>query len=242
MQPNIHVNVLAHETCTDIPGRFPDSGLRELATSLGGHVDSDDALWPTLRQCLDALPMQERGEQLMDLVLLEPPIPAGCEAMLRSMQGDDPAWKRHDILADRLWLWYAHWIVSRTHPETFPAPTVSRVRVAVTAVSTDVRLPGKRTTPRDRAALMGSLLLARPEASPLSGRFGEDTTLDWAFDVLWSVEMVDREKPTAATLIERGATDEAANSGRLLTIVLDVYCDSAWLGDLTAGAQWHMAP
>ncbi len=188
-------------TVDDIPSRFPEAGIRELIEALGGGTDDEIEVDAALRAAIEAVPFQDMAEQLLDLLLLQPPIPAYCESLVRRMDdvGNEP-WRDHDVAGDRFSLWYAHRLLHRAMPERWTSPSCTRVELLVVALEPGAALPGPRSAPHDRTAFAGSLLAAA--GGPLASR-GDDVSA-WAYDVLWAVEVGSRSpvSPDAAAALQ----------------------------------------
>src|SRR5690606_1679559 len=130
-----HVRVRGIATVHDIPGRFGEAGIRELVTAPGGEPAEDEDVWSAAARTFRATPPQQLAERLLDLVLLKPPIPAGCEALVRAMEdAAAPPWLTHEVREDRVWLWYCHRLLHQALPERFPPPAVQRVDLETTAL------------------------------------------------------------------------------------------------------------
>jgi hypothetical protein len=208
------VEVQAVTPVLDVPGRVTEHGLVELVEVLGEHVADGEDVWAALTRACAALPETELAERLLEVLLLQPPIPAYCEALVAAMHDAEHApWRTHEVPSDRVALWTAHRILHGALPDRFPAPTLRRVDLRVHSPDPGARAPGHRASPRDRTAFAARLLASRPGAHPMSGH-GQD--IEWAFDALWAIEIED------------------ASASRTV---------SAWLqadliGDLAAGAAW----
>jgi hypothetical protein len=214
-----------------LPDRVADKGLWELVDAFGGPRDGDD-VWEALRACFEPLSLADLGEKLLDLILLQPPIPAGCAALMEQMKDpDNPPWDTHEVASDRFWLWYAHHVVHRAQPDRLPAPPIARVTTAVTMTEPASRPPGPRTSPRDRTRFMAALLAARVGDNPLAAAATED---DWAFDAIWHVRVDGRHRATDEELAAAGVTGD-----RLFTVAFSTWCAPRWVGDLAAGLAWR---
>lgn len=232
-----HVHVVALDDDHDIPGRFADSGLIELAEALGHTPAEDEDAWAALATAFKALPATDLAERLLDLVLLKPPIPAGCEALVVAMKdADTPPWLTHEVREDRVWLWYCHRLLHAVFPDTYPEPTICRTRLQVTMLTTDGRPPGKRAVAHDRTAFVAHLLQHRSGDNPLAHTGASDDS--WAYDAIWAVEIGERTKTAEATLLERGAPADVASSGKAFELTLDVWMPQDSLGDLAADQAW----
>ncbi|MCA9570487.1 MAG: hypothetical protein KC656_21740 [Myxococcales bacterium] len=231
------VHVVSAEVVHDIPERFGEAGLRELVEALDGEIGEDDDVWEALTRAFSALPAQELAERLLDLVLLQPPIPAGCEALVRAMEDPEtPPWRTHEVAEDRVWLWYCHRLLHHAFPERFPAPSITCLGLEVTSLAGDATPPGPRTSAHDRTAFVAGLLGARGGDNPLQGG---DLGDDWAYDAVWSVLVGERRKATPDELTELGATPQAAASGRCLVTRLRAWLPVTSLGDLHEGSRWR---
>lgn len=228
--PTFAAAVLSVQADSTIPDRIAESGLWELSTALGGREGED--VWASLSEAMSAMSLDDLGEKLLDLVLLQPPIPAGCSALLTAMQDPDaPPWVDHEVPSDRFWLWYVHHVVHRALPEQFPAPAITRVTFRTTMMS-DVRPPGKRSAPRDRTRFAARVLSGRPGSHPLAaGRAPTET--DWEFDVVWHATVEDRRRATA----EDFDVAPADPASRFVT-TMSAWLAPQWLGDLAADQHW----
>ncbi len=216
------VTVEAIAEVDDVPGRVRDAGLRELAVALGASDDADADAWSQLAEAFRAQTPRDLGESLMEAVLWQPPIPAYCETLMHKCAASPPPWVDHDIPEDRVNLWYAHHVLHRVFPETYPAPMLTRVTLALSTTDATARPPVLRTPPKDRVAAAAAALLARPTPMPLAAEASRE---GWAFDVLWAVEGSEKR---------RVSTDgvEAA------VVRLTVTFAPQWRGDLAVGEQW----
>lgn len=241
-----HVRVTAIDTDHTVPGRFTDAGIRELVGALGGQDDAED-VDAALRDTFLALEETELGERLLDAVLLQPPIPAGCAALVEAMEDPaTPPWRDHDVPSDRFWLWYAHRLLHRALPERFPAPSVTRVALEVTPLEPGARPPGPRTPVRDRVTFLAHLLSGRAEGERADGsdpftRHADDADTDeeWAFDVVWAAEVQGRVTPTPDALTALGVSAEDAAVGRWLRITLAAWMPEQAAEALTPGTTWE---
>lgn len=224
MPHSAHVHVTGLMAVDDLPGRFGDAGLTELAQALG--APDGGAPRERLRAAIQAMPMAELAPRMLDLVLLQPPIPAGCEALVHAMRDPETApWRTHEVAEDRLWLWYCHALLHDALPDAFAAPEVTRVDVEVVGLSAAVRPPGPRTPSHDRVAFLASVLQQGPGA--WSARPAE--VASWAYDELWAVEVGARRKPDSDELTRLGAPADEASSGRCVAVSL-----SGWMIDTHA--------
>ncbi|HMV67099.1 MAG TPA: hypothetical protein PKA64_09625, partial [Myxococcota bacterium] len=145
-----------------VPGRIHEGGVREVALAMGAEDDEDADGWELLRRAFEPLSVQDLGERLLDAVLLQPPIPAYCETLLRRMQDPESSpWVDHEVTEDRFHLWYCHHLVHRAFPDRWPAPPIRRVRLEIMPLDAEGRPPGRRSTARDRTAFVARLLRAR---------------------------------------------------------------------------------
>lgn len=237
MSASLQVDVTGVDTVHDIPGRFGEGGLRELVTALDGTVGDDEEVYDALVRTFSALPLQALAERLLDAVLLKPPIPAGCEALVHAMATSAGApWRTHEVVEDRVWLWYCHSLLHRAFPDRFEAPAVTRVTWAVTQLDPDARVPGRRTAPHDRTTFVARTLAARPGAEGLS-----DDLDRWAFDRVWWVEVTDRVRADADDLAARGASAEAAASGRCFLTTVQAWMPEGEAVGLSVGQTWGVA-
>ena len=132
MKPTHAVAVAALDPDDQVPGRFSEAGLRELSAALGHPPAPDEDPWDAIATAFRALSTQDLGERLLEAVLLKPPIPAGCEALLEAMRDpSNPPWVHHDVPEDRFQLWYCHLLVHRAFPDRWPAPAIRRVTLHV---------------------------------------------------------------------------------------------------------------
>lgn len=183
------VVVEAVSTGIDVPGRVTAAGMVEVVEALGGEVGDDESPEAALTRLFSGMPEAELAQALLEQTLLQPPIPAGCEALVASMH--DPAtfpWRFHEVPSDRVGLWSAHRLLHGALPERFPAPTVVRVDLRVRSDDPTARGPGRRAAPRDRTGFAARLLGGRPGSHALAGHGGD---IEWAFDALWAVEIED---------------------------------------------------
>lgn len=237
MQGTHAVVVARVEPTHDIPPRFPEGGIVELVEAMGGEVGEGEDIDAALRRTLSALPFAEMAETLLELVLLQPPIPAYCESLVRAMQDPErPPWRDHDVAEDRFSLWYAHRLLHRALPEQWPAPVATHLVLDVVALTADATLPGPRTAPHDRTAFLARLLHARPDGGPWS-KLGDDEQA-WAYDVLWAVEVAPR-RSASDELAARAGAPAGAPSARI-----EAWMPPGWTDELSAGAVWtvHEAP
>lgn len=208
------VEVQAVTPGLDVPGRVTEHGLLELVEALGEHVADGEDVWVALTRACSALPETELAERLLELLLLQPPIPAYCEALVAAMHDPERApWRTHEVPSDRVALWSAHRILHGALPDRFPPPTIVRVDLAVHSDAPSARAPGHRAAPRDRTAFAARLLSARPGHNPMSGH-GAD--IEWAFDALWAIEIEDSS----------------------VSRVVSAWIQPDLVGDLTPGARW----
>ncbi len=220
-----------------VPGRFHESGLAELVAALGGSHEEGADIYKELRAVFETLDLHKLGERLLDEVLVEPPIPAGCDALLQRMRDPkDPPWADHEVRSDRFWLWYAHRVAHGALPETFPRPPIHRVTLDVCMLVAGVRPPGARATPHDRTVFAATALSARPGSHRLASPFGDLPVDDWAFDVVWAAEVSGRRKPDAEELEARGA--DPALAGKLFSVQVAAWLAPQWTGDIPFGSTW----
>lgn len=173
----------------DVPGRVTEHGIVELVESFGETVADGESPWEALTRVFSALPETELAERLLEATLLQPPIPAYCEALVAAMHDPEhPPWRTHEVPSDRVALWSAHRLLHGAMPDRFPPPTVVRVDLRVHSDDSHARAPGHRAAPRDRTAFAARLLGARPGDNPMVGH-GQD--IEWAFDALWAIEIED---------------------------------------------------
>lgn len=228
--------VRAMEIAADdtVPGRFTEAGLRELVEALGGEDDPDREVWELLRERFAAHTVEELGQQLLDTVLVQPPIPAYCESLLFAMRDGKAPWADHEVTSDRINLWYAAWVAHHTRPEEFPAPPISRVTLQVASGDATARPPGRRGAARDRTSFVARLLQARPGDNPIAAEHGapDDGPAEWAFDLLWGAEFSDRGRADA-DLAEALQVPEGS-----LCFTVQAWMPPQWVGDLTAGQTW----
>lgn len=224
--PNAYeVSVLEVGPADAIPGRFSDHALVEIVETLGGEVAEGQDVWEAITATFSALPRTELAERLLDAVLLQPPIPAGCEALVRRMEDpDDAPWRDHEVREDRVWLWFCHRLLHGAFPETYPAPPLLRVDLEVATTEPGIRPPGPRTPNHDRTAFVARLLAGRPGEHPLTGR-ADDDGADWAYDVVWAAEVTGRRRP------------EGAPEG--VVVAMSAWIEDTWVPDLAAGAAWN---
>lgn len=224
------VRVLEAHRVEDIPPRFAEAGIRELITAMGGEAEEDAPVDEALRAALSLHPFQQMAEQLLDLVLLQPPIPAYCESLVRAMQ--DPAhapWRDHDVREDRFSLWYAHRLLHRAFPEQYPSPEARHVALQVVTASADARPPGPRTAPHERTAFAAALLPAPPHDVASGTEPGA-----WAYDALWAVEAAPRQALDEAACLAAGVPFPASATR------IDLWAPPGVLDTLETGARWHV--
>jgi hypothetical protein len=217
------VTVEAIAEVDDVPGRVRESGLRELAVALGATDDEAKDAWAQLDETFRGLSPRDLGESLMEAVLWQPPIPAYCETLMHKCAATPPPWVDHDVPEDRVNLWYAHHVLHRVFPETYPAPTLTRITLSLSTTDPAARPPVLRTPPKDRVAAAAVALLARPTPLPLAAEAG--TREAWAFDVLWAVEGSEKRKVSVEGV-------EAS------VVRLTVTVAPQWRGDLAEGERW----
>lgn len=217
--PTCHVHVVDSAVAHDVPPRIAEAGIREIVEALGGPGD-DVPVDEALRTTFAALPFQQLAERLLELLLIQPPIPAYCESLVRQMQdAKRPPWLDHDVREDRFSLWYAHRLLATGLPDQFDAPEVRRITLDVTPDDPAVRVPGPRTGAHDKTAFAARVL--RPAAP--AGLADDAET--WAYDLVWAVEVGERR----------------ANPAGAPTTRLVVYATPGWLDGITAGRTWDAA-
>ena len=222
-----------------VPGRFSEAGLMELATALGAPADPDADPWETLSAAFRGLSTQALGERLLEAVLLKPPIPAGCEALLNAMRDPaHPPWVDHEVPEDRFQLWYCHLLVHRVFPDVYPKPALRRVELAVWQLDPSVRAPGRRSPPRDRTAFFARLLRDRPGANPVVGRHGaeDDAPAEWSYDVVWATVFGEPARVDVADVPDVAGATHA--EGPVLRHKVEGWLAPQWLGDLEVGQRW----
>ena len=242
MTARFHVQLLDLQPDDTVPGRFNESGLWEIVEELGGSHSEGADVWLALRGVFQSMSESKLGERFLDLALLQPPIPAGCDALLQAMK--DPArfpWRDHEVREDRFWLWDAHRIIHKVMPESFPAPPIHRVSLEVTLLDRRAKPPGKRTTARERTLFFGKALASAPGSHPIQPPEGVDAESDWLFDIVWGTEFISRNKLAKDGLVGRGATEEAAASGKLFAVRLDGWLAPQWTEGMNAGRGWTFA-
>lgn len=236
--PLASYSVRAAQVGTDItiPGRIHEAGVREVALALGAEEDEDVDAWELLRRAIAPLGVQELGERLLDAVLLQPPIPAYCETLLRRMQDPaSPPWVDYEVEGDRFQLWYCHHLVHRVLPDQWPAPALTKVRLEVTALDPSARPPGRRSTSRDRTAFAARLLVARGGENPLArGHDGQD--VEWAFDAVWGAEVGNWDKLDEAAIAALPSPPPEGFAP--FRVTLEVWMPPQWAGDLAEGDAW----
>jgi hypothetical protein len=240
-----HYSVVVEEIVSDttVPGRFAESGLWEIVEELGGPPTGDD-VWAALAQAFALHTDSKLGEFLLDMVLLKPPIPAGCDALLQEMKdAEHPPWRDHEVAEDRFWLWYCHKIVHQVYPDRYPAPEIRRVQLTVTTLSADLRPPGKRSSTRDRTRFVANLLKHRQGDNPIAEAFTQiaDSEAEWAFDTIWATSVLGRKKLSADELVALGATPADAATGKLFQLTIAAWLPPQWIGDLAANQTWTAA-
>jgi len=118
---------------------------------------------------------EKKAYAMLSHLLVEAPIPAGCEALLVAMRSGAP-WQEHEVLEDRAWLWFAHWLLHRASPLLYGEPTLDRLRVAA-----DPERRPRRWRPRQL------LLLAADQLH------SDDP--GWPFETLWGVRVISDASP-----------------------------------------------
>lgn len=222
-----------------VPGRFSEAGLVELAAALGGPSEADRDPWEALGAAFRGLTTQALGERLLEAVLLKPPIPAGCEALLHSMRDPaHPPWIDHEVPEDRFQLWYCHLLVHRVFPDVYPKPALRRVELAVWQLDAAVRAPGRRSPPRDRTAFFARLLQDRPGANPVVGQHGagDEAPAEWSYDVVWATVFGEAARVDAADVPEAAGVPRV--EGQVLRHKVEGWLAPQWLGDLAVGQLW----
>lgn len=227
-----------------VPGRLSDAALRELAAALGGDGAPERDPWEALAEAFRALSTQQLGERLLEAMLLQPPIPAGCEALLARMTNpDDAPWRDHDVLQDRLPLWTCHSLVHRVFPDVYPAPRVGRVTLQLVELVPGLRTPGRRSPPRDRTTFFARALRDRPGAdNPISATWPFDAADDasWSYDVVWATSFGERAAMSADDV---GSAFQARPAGpSALCTTATAWLPTQWLGDAADGQAWLTHP
>lgn len=214
--PTCHVHVVESVVAHDVPPRISEAGVREIVEALGGP-DGDLPVEDALRATFAALPFQQLAERLLELLLIQPPIPAYCESLVRQMEdAHHPPWLDHDVREDRFSLWFAHRLLATGLPDRFHAPAVRRLTLEVTPSDPAVRVPGPRTGAHEKTSFVARVL--RPFAP--AGVGADDDS--WAFDLVWAVEVG-----------ERRASADGASTTRLV-----VYATPGWLDAVEPGRAW----
>lgn len=209
------VRIVARSTEDAIPDRITPSSAWELCEAFGGPgasaADDDADPYAVLHGLWAELPLQSLAERLMELMLIEPPIPAYCETLVRSMKDPDSfPWRDHEVGADRFSLWFAHFLLHRALPDDFPEPTVECLSLEARGPS-DASAPGRRSAMGDRAAFAAHLIAqgSHPLADP-----SQRTGPTWAWDAVWAARV----------------THRAVEADELVVRV------DAWVPDVVAGA------
>jgi hypothetical protein len=238
------VRAVVVEEADIVPGRFSEAGLVELAAALGGPSDPDADPWEALSAAFRSMSTQALGERLLEAVLLKPPIPAGCEALLHAMRDPaHPPWVDHEVPEDRFQLWYCHLLVHRVFPDVYPKPALRRVELAVWQLDAAARAPGRRSPPRDRTAFFARLLQDRPGVNPVVGRHGADADApaEWSYDVVWATVFGEQARVDVSDVPltdSRAAAGVPPVEGQVLRHKVEGWLAPQWLGDLAVGQQW----
>jgi hypothetical protein len=239
----LHVHLAAHAPTTDIPPRVPEHGVEEILEALGTPRAAGVPLDEALRAAFGALGDQQLGERLLDMVLMKPPIPAGCEALMHAMATREvPPWRTHEVPSDRVWLWYAHHLLHRAYPERFPPPTIHRLTLRLWADPADdaaPRLPSataRRVSVHARGALAALALRGAPgvDAPGVSHAdvLAALADAEAAYDVVWAAEIAGHEPLS-------DADRDAGWHGEVPAVVLTVWLDAPWLA-ARAGDRWQV--
>ena len=233
MPHRFHVELIKAQAVEDIAGRFSEASMVEIIESLDGSVGEEEAPLEALQRTFAALAEDKLAERLLEGVLLQPPIPAGCVALVESMkEAGTPPWLTLDVLEDRVWLWYCHQLLHRAMPERFPAPTVTKAHLAVRMTDVAGRPPGPRTSPHDRTEFVATLLRQAPEGlltSPMGDEEG------WAFNSVWWVHVDGRKKLEADELPEAIRPEDIS---RLFTVHMHVWVPGTTLPADASPASW----
>lgn len=216
--PHVHAEVIATRMAHTLPGRAGAEDIASLADSLG-HDGADPAAFLRDGLCVDE--PDAFVSALFEQLLMRPPIPAGCAALLRAMaQGEQP-WRDHEVPEDRVGLWTAHAVAHAVAPDRFPAPTLTVVTLALHPATPLPDSAWRR--PRARTLLAAAAMAARPGAAPVPpSDSAAPAAGHWAFDALWHVD----------------AHESSPTSGAL---TLELHAPPGVLEELTPGARWSFA-
>lgn len=229
-----HVQLLSLESATLLPNRFHPSALNEITAALSGTPAPEDA-WEGLTAAFRSIPPETLSERLLDEVLITPPIPAGCVALTEAMKDrDNPPWLSHEVMADRVWLWFCHRLLSEAYPEDYPMPKVAQVDLRLTPLKAGMRPLGKRTAIRERIRTLAACMQASPTL--MTSLYRDQSTLDaWVFDTLWGAEITGRTKLTPEEAKTLAADPETLPK---VSFVARVWLPHQWLDTPTVDASW----
>jgi len=209
-EASFEVTVVSSGHVSDLPGRGGDEDIVAIARSLGGPSDPAEA-GAFLLAGLTSTEPDTFTEDFLAELLLRPPIPAGCVALIqRIADGDDP-WLDHEVVEDRAGLFTAHAIVHRIAPESYPAPSLPQMVLRVRPAPA----PRAWRRPRPRTLWVGAALAAAPDAPGLLA----GPVPEWAFDTLWHT-----------------GAEPVSDTDALL---LDVRGPLPWVGTIEPGISWN---
>ncbi len=172
--------VVASSLVTELPGRGQAEDIQALVEALAGPGTPDGEAF--LATGLTAEENDAFAEDFLAELLLRPPIPAGCAALLRQMHHDQPPpWQDHEVVEDRAGLWTAHAIAHAVAPSVFSAPALSQAVIRVTPTPS----PRAWKRPRARTLLAAHALAGAPSTGLVH------PVEPWAFDTLWFVGAVE---------------------------------------------------
>lgn len=237
MADRYEVVTLAVGEADALPSRLTDHTLHDLLEALKVEIpDGADPRELTL-ETFRTWNLDRLAAEVLDVLLLKPPIPAGCEALVRGMRdAARPPWMDHEVVEDQLSLWLMHYLLHLAMPEQFPAPRARAVSLDVTNLDPEAVPPGKRSPLREKASFMARVLAQRSGDNPMAARFGQgrEGHAPWAFDVVWEVEVGARRAHTAEEVAARGLPE----GSRVFTTRMVARLPAHWLGALEPGARW----
>lgn len=200
--------ILVADHTQELPGRGGEDDLVAISTSLGGPADPMEAA-TFLADGLAAEEPDTFASRFLSELMLRPPIPAGCVALIQHMASGDAPWLDHEVLEDRAGLFTAHALAHRVAPSVYPAPSLPHAVLRIAPAPP----PSAWRRPRPRTLLAASAIGSAPDA-PASCRQSPER---WAFDTLWHVGVDARE----------GAVE------------VDVRGAMPWLATLEPGFSWN---
>lgn len=186
MSSSHEVELLGVGLAAGVPGRGERDDVDAIAEALG-CADPDPAVF--LAEGLLGADNDAFVSRFLSELLLRPPIPAGCVALMHRIQAGELPWLTHEVLEDRVGLWTAHAVAHHVAPDAYPAPSVPQIQLLV--------------RPQLDRSLLGSVrgrtLWAAQALSSAPG-WGEvfpSPVEPWAFDTLWYVEASTTEQGSA---------------------------------------------